>query len=584
MRAESTVTLSSLRVLLVEDSEDEALLLMNELKRASLGVSWRRVDSAEALRAALNEADWDLVISDHAMPGFSSEDAYELVRRCGREIPFIIYSGHIAETVALSAMANGVHDYVAKGNVRHLLPVIRRELKMVEQTRARMRAENRLHRVVNYDQLTGLPNRQMFYAEGDVLLAECGADGATLLFIDVDRFMRINNTFGYAIGDLLVRQIGARLENVVSPRGIVTRMGQDDFALLDCFAATEEQAHVLAGRVMQAFEQPFKIDGREFFLTLSIGVCRYPLHGADVARLLVNAENAMFLAKRNGRNNYQLYAAELNSASAERLEMETSLRHAVRNAELLLHYQPSVHLESGRITAVEALVRWSHPTRGMIPPDKFIPLADETGLISEIGAWVLFEACAQTRRWHEAGFPGLKVSVNVSAVQFRQNDLVQLVGTALAQTALPPSCLDLEITETVLMQDADVTIETLRGLKAMGVSISVDDFGTGYSSLAYLRRFPIDTLKIDKSFMRDVTSDGQNAAIVRTVIALARSLGLQSVAEGVETIAQVEFLRAEGCDRLQGYYFARPLAPAALLELLRAAAPLPAPAGGAAVR
>jgi diguanylate cyclase (GGDEF)-like protein len=557
-------------VLIVEDCEDEALLLMNELKRAAMGVSWKRVDSAETLSAALNEADWDLVISDHAMPGFSSEDAYELVRRCGREIPFIIYSGHIAETAAMSAMANGVHDWVTKGDVRHLLPVIRRELKMVEQTRARMRAENRLHRVVNYDQLTGLPNRHLFYAQADRLLGDSGEQGATLLFIDVDRFMRINNTFGYATGDLLVRQIGARLENAVSSRGIVTRMGQDDFALLDCCAATDEQARLLAGRVMQAFAQPFKVDGREFFLTLSIGVCRCPEDGADVARLLVNAENAMFLAKRSGRNNFQVYVSELNSASAERLEMETSLRHAVRDGELVLHYQPSVHLGAGRITAVEALVRWSHPTKGMIPPDKFIPLADETGLISEIGAWVLFEACAQTKRWHRAGFDGLKISVNVSAVQFRQNELVQLVAAALAQTALPPACLDLEITESVLMQDADATIATLRDLKAMGVSISVDDFGTGYSSLAYLKRFPIDTLKIDKSFMHDVASDGHNAAIVRTVIALAKSLKLESIAEGVETLEQVEFLRAEGCDRLQGYYFARPLPAPALADLLRA--------------
>ncbi len=571
MRPDTAVSLASLRVLLVEDSEDEALLLMNELKRAAIGVVCKRVDSAETLNAALNEADWDLVISDHHMPGFGSEEAYELVRRCGREIPFIIYSGQIAETVALSAMANGVHDFVEKGNVRRLLPVIRRELKMVEQTRARVRAENRLHRVVNYDQLTGLPNRQLFYAQADRLLADCGGHGAALLFIDVDRFMRINNTFGYAVGDLLVRQVGARLENVVSPRGIVTRMGQDDFALLDCCATTEEEARLLATRVMEAFAQPFKVEAREFFLTLSIGVCRYPEDGPDVARLLVNAENAMFLAKRNGRNNCQIYVRELNSASAERLEMETALRHAVRNGELVLHYQPSVHLPAGRIAAVEALVRWVHPERGMIAPDKFIPLADETGIITELGAWVLLEACAQTRRWHEAGFEGLKVSVNVSAVQFRQDDLVQLVEAVLGRTGLPASCLDLEITETVLMQDADATIATLRELKAMGVSISVDDFGTGYSSLAYLQRFPIDTLKIDKSFMRDITGEGQNAAIVRTVIALAKSLGLESIAEGVETLEQVEFLRAAGCDRLQGYYFSRPLPAPALLEFLRAA-------------
>jgi diguanylate cyclase (GGDEF)-like protein len=571
--AVDTMAMNGMRVLLVEDSEDEALLLTLELARAAAGVSWKRVDTPEALRAALSEGDWDLVISDHAMPRFSSEEAFEVVRGCGKDIPFIIYSGNINEATALTAMANGVHDFVEKGNLRRLLPVIQREMKTVAQARARLRAEDRLHKIANYDELTGLPNRHLFSEEAARLLAEHGADaGATLLFLDVDRFMRINNTFGYAVGDLLVRQVAARLQGTVSARGIVTRMGRDDFAMLECSAGTETEARALAERVMGAFTEPFRLDGREFFLTLSIGVCRFPQDGEDIARLLVNAENALFLAKRNGRNNFQVYVRDLNNASAERLEMETALRHAVDRGELVLHYQPSIDLAVGRITAVEALVRWQHPLRGMIPPDRFIPLADETGLIGEIGHWVLFEACAQTRRWHDEGLSGLKVSVNVSAVQFRQCDLVQIVAEALKQTGLPPWCLDLEITETVLMQDADATIATLLGLKAMGVCISVDDFGIGYSSLAYLQRFPIDTLKIDKSFMRDVTGDGQNAAIVRTVIALAKSLGLESIAEGVETLEQVEFLRAEGCDRLQGYYFSRPLPAANLLEYLRAAA------------
>ncbi|MCC6535494.1 MAG: GGDEF domain-containing response regulator [Burkholderiales bacterium] len=564
---------------MVEDSEDEALLLTHELRRAANDVSWKRVDSAEALRAALRDNEWDLVISDHAMPRFSSEDAYDLVRDCGKDIPFIIYSGHINEHAALTAMAKGVHDFVEKGNWRRLLPVVRRELKTVAQARARERAENRLHRLSNYDQLTGLPNRRLFYEQANLLLEECGAEpGATLLFLDVDRFMRINNTFGYAVGDLLVRQVGARLQTAVGARGVVTRMGRDDFAVLDAAAKTPQQARALAERVMQAFTQPFTIDGQEFFLTLSIGVCCFPRDGEDVGRLLVNAENAMFLAKRAGRNNFQVYVRDMNSASGERLEMETGLRHAVSRGELTLHYQPSVELASGAITAVEALVRWSHPTRGMIPPDKFIPLADETGLISEIGKWVLFEACAQTRRWHDAGIAPLKVSVNVSAVQFRAGDLTAVVAAALARTGLPPSCLDLEITETVLMQEADATIATLAALKAMGVCVSVDDFGTGYSSLAYLKRFPIDTLKIDKSFVRDVTRDSHNAAIVRTVIALAKSLGLESIAEGVETREQIDFLRAEGCDRLQGYYFSKPLPAAALQQFMATAGSI---AGGA---
>jgi diguanylate cyclase (GGDEF)-like protein len=429
--------------------------------------------------------------------------------------------------------------------------------------------------MAHYDHLTGLPNRQLFYEQASRILAKHKPeDGAALLYIDVDRFMRINNTFGYAIGDLLVRQVATRLQCAVDANALITRMGQDDFAILDISASDPHAARALADRLMQAFTRPFVLDSREFFLTLSIGVCCYPQQGEDVGRLLVNAENAMYLAKRAGRNNCQMYVSDLNSASGERLEMETDLRHAVYRGELLLHYQPSVNIASGRITGVEALLRWRHPLRGMIPPDKFIPLADETGLIGPVGHWVLYEACAQTKRWHDEGIDGLKVSVNVSAVQFRHCDLAQVVAGALHKTGLPPSCLDLEITESVLMQDAEATIKTLQGLKAMGVCVSVDDFGTGYSSLAYLKRFPIDTLKIDKSFMHDVVSDGHNAAIVRTVIALAKSLKLESIAEGVETREQVEFLRAEGCARLQGYYFSRPLAPGKLFEFVKRGARL----------
>lgn len=575
MRAAVNSAVASIRVLIVEDCEDDAVLLTHHLRKAAPDVEWRRVDTPGSMRDALNEDDWDLVVSDHAMPGFSSEDAYELMRACGADIPFIIYSGRFDQSAALTAMAKGVHDFVEKGNLAKLLPVVRRELKAVAQARARARAESRLHRLTHFDPLTGLPNRQRFYDQAGRCLEAIGRGrGATLLFVDVDRFMRINNSFGYAVGDQLVRQVAGRLQQSVSAEGIVTRMGRDDFAVLDPQAQSADQTHALAERVMAAFVQPFAVDGKELFLTLSVGVCRYPQDGDDIGRLMVNAENAMVLAKHNGRNNFQTYVHEMNSSSAERLQMETELRHAVRRGQLLLHYQPSADIASGRIAAVEALVRWRHPQHGMIPPDRFIPLADETGLISEIGRWVLYEACAQTRRWLDAGIKPLKVSVNVSAVQFRQSDLAQVVHCVLEQTGLPPESLDLEITETVLMQDAHATIAMLQALKNMGVSISVDDFGTGYSSLAYLQRFPIDTLKIDKSFMSSVTEDEHNAAIVRTVIALAKSLNLESIAEGVESSDQVEYLRAAGCDRLQGYYLSRPLEPVRLKAFIDSGARL----------
>jgi diguanylate cyclase (GGDEF)-like protein len=559
-----------MRVLIVEDSEDDAVLLARELKRAANDVTCKRVDSPQTMQAALAADDWDLVISDHAMAQFGAESAYDVLHRCGKDIPFIIYSGNVDEHTALDAMTKGVRDCVQKGNVARLLPVLRRELKSVAQVRALARAESRLHRLAHYDQLTGLPNRQLFYDHARRILQACSARrAAVLLVVDVDRFMRINDTFGYGIGDQLVRQVATRLQHSISAHGAITRLGRDDFALLDLAADNADAASALAGLVMRAFARPFIVDGKEIFLTVSIGVCRFPQDGEDIGRLLVNAENAMVLAKRGGRNNFRVYAREMNSASAQRLQLETELRHAVSRNELLLHYQPSIDVAKRAITAVEALVRWQHPSRGLVPPDQFIPLADETGLIGEIGRWVLFEACAQTKRWLDAGIGPLRVSVNVSAVQFRQDDLAEVVRGALARTGLPAPCLDLEITESVLMHDAEATIATLRGLKRMGVSISVDDFGTGYSSLAYLQRFPIDTLKIDKSFMRGVTEDEHDAAIVRTVIALAKCLRLESIAEGVESRAQIDYLKKEGCDRLQGYYLSRPLGPSALADFIR---------------
>jgi len=576
---QSVVPAASMRVLIVEDSEDDAVLLQHELRGAASKVVARRVDTADGMRAALKEGDWDLVISDHAMPGFSSTEAYDLLQSTGKDIPFIIYSGHMSENAAMSAMNCGVHDYVEKGNLRRLLPVVRRELKTVAEARARAQAERLLESLTKYDPLTGLPSREMFEpsAEGILAAQAAAGRGSTLLFIDVDRFMRINNTFGYAIGDLLVQEIAARLKEAVGPEPLLTRLGRDEFAVLDPRTGTAEGAAALARQVMERFLAPFRIQGQEFYITLSIGVCRSPHDGADLGALLVNAENAMFWAKRSGRNTFQVYVRDLNASSGERLVMETSLRQAVKKGELLLHYQPIVTLSGGAIVGTEALVRWRHPTLGMVPPDRFIPLADETGLIGEIGQWVLAEACAQTRRWHDCGFPDLAVSVNVSAVQFRQGGLTQAVRDVLACTGLPARCLDLEITETVLMQDAESTIATLRELKAMGVHVSVDDFGTGYSSLAYLKRFPIDTLKIDKSFVRDVTRDEHNAAIVRTVITLARSLGLESIAEGVEQPDQIEFMLRAGCDRLQGYCFSKPLEPQVLLELLRSGRRLAVP-------
>jgi diguanylate cyclase (GGDEF)-like protein len=561
-----------MNVLIVEDSEDDAFLLYSELACNGSRLRYRRVECAEEMRRALNDDNWDIVISDHAMPRFSSTEAHRVLIESGKDIPFIIYSENINENTAVSAMRDGVQDYIQKGNLARLMPVIERELKGAQMRREKKVAETQVRQLELYDELTGLPNRNLFCqgVERTIGMAKARGQGATVCHINVDRFLRINNSFGYATGDALLKQVAGRLRESIADDDCVARFGGDTFGLLSPRAADAEAVGVLNGRVMDAFSKPFVVNGIEFFISLSMGVCMYPDDGDDVATLLVNAESAMRLAKKLGGGNFKYYVKDMNAESGERLTLEASLRYAVARNELLLHYQPSVDLASGTIVGVEALVRWQHPQHGLLYPDRFIPLADETGLITDIGEWVLEESCRQTYAWHQLGFDSLTVAVNVSAVQFGQRRLFDHVARVLQETKLPPHALVLEITESVLMQDAEANVATLTEFKKMGIRIAMDDFGTGYSSLSYLKRFPIDILKIDKSFMRDVGLEGDDAAIVRAIAALGKSLRLTLIAEGVETAEQIRFLQTEKCERMQGYFFSRPVSPEAMEEMLRA--------------
>jgi diguanylate cyclase (GGDEF)-like protein len=559
-----------MNVLNVEDSEDDAHLLRSELANAGNDLNYRRVDSFSGMQTALQESDWDVIISDHTMPSFSSLEALELLKQSGKDIPFIIYSGNIGEEVAVSAMRSGAHDYVYKGNFARLIPSIERELKNVAVRRAKQQAENRIYRLAYYDELTGLPKRNLFCERVEAALSNRANPraAAAMYFIDVDRMMRINNTYGYATGDALIRQVAQRLTECVGETGVLARIGGDKFAIFKDGLAGSLEIQRFADHVMQSFAAPFAIENLEFFVTLSMGICVYPEDGEDVSVLLVNSESAMYVAKKLWRNNYKYYVKEMGEASSRRMLLETSLRRAVERGELFLEYQPIMDLKTGKFTGAEALVRWNHPEFGLLPPDKFIPLADETGLIIEIGDWVLHQACTQAKSWHDMGLYPLTVSVNVSAVQLGQPQLLNQVAEVLRKTGLDPACLELEITESVVMQDAEASINILRALKEMGIKISVDDFGTGYSSLSYLKRFPIDILKIDRSFTRDIDMDPDSTAIVTAIVALAKSLNLSVLAEGVESAEQLNFLRKEKCDRVQGYFYSRPVNPEALLLLL----------------
>jgi diguanylate cyclase (GGDEF)-like protein len=387
------------------------------------------------------------------------------------------------------------------------------------------------------------------------------------MFLDLDRFKIINDSLGHSVGDDLLRRVGERLEACVRQADTVARLGGDEFTILVPGLLYDDDAARVASKILESIREPFQIGGRDLFLTTSIGVSLYPSDGEDAEALVRSADTAMYRAKEQGRDNYQLYAPAMNARAVERLLLESRLRPALHNGELTVHYQPVVDLRNGRIAGAEALLRWSHPDLGLVPPARFIPIAEMSGMIVPIGSWVLREACARAREWQRE-WPGMTVSVNLSSRQFQQADLVADVRRALKETGLDPGSLDLEITESSAMANAEQSIATLSDLKELGVGISMDDFGTGYSSLAYLKRFPIDKIKVDQSFIRDIPDDTDDAAIVTAIIAMARSLQLVVVAEGVETEEQISFLREHGCDRMQGFVMSRAVPPAEFARIV----------------
>lgn len=418
-----------------------------------------------------------------------------------------------------------------------------------------------------HDALTGLPNRPLFIDRLIVALAQANRAHQKLavFFLDLDRFKDINDSLGHTMGDTLLKAVAERVRRCVREGDTVARFGGDEFTLLIPKIENIEDAAKIALKINETLKIPFFVNERELFVTTSIGVSIFPADGADPETLVRNADTAMYRAKEQGRDNYQLYAPAMNAQALERLALESALRKALTNDELVLHYQPQIAAQSGAIIGVEALVRWQHPELGLLSPAHFITVAEKSGLIVPIGEWILRTACRQIRAWQRKIDQEFTVAVNLSARQFQQPDLVDMIRSALHETGVEPPALEVEITESNAMQNAENTMYTLRELKALGVRISMDDFGTGYSSLNYLKRFPIDTLKLDKSFIKDVTTDPSDAAIVSAVIQLAHSLKLIVVAEGVERQDQLDFLRRQHCDNIQGYLFSKPL-PADQLE------------------
>ncbi|CAG9933632.1 EAL domain-containing protein [Candidatus Nitrotoga arctica] len=801
----------TLRTLIIEDSEDDALLLTRYLQQTHELIHVR-VDSAEGLSQALKQGEWDLVLSDHSMPGFDSFAALQIVQQSGRDLPFIIVSGAIGEDLAVAAIKAGAHDYLLKSNLKRLIPAIERELQAAQARRThfqseqrfratfeqaavgiahvgldgrwlrvnhklcvitgyseeellthdrpsitypddmpdelnsmqqllagdvpsstkeirytrkdgspvwvnltwsltrtstgepdyfieviediterkeaterlrlfarifdtinegvavtdasnnimlvnpafstitgysateaigknprilhsglmdkmfydkmwqsikktgrwqgeitdrrkngesyvewlsistmkdergefshhiavvsdiseRKAAEERMVHIAQHDFLTGLPNRMMLHDRLTQAIAHAEREQrkVAVMFLDLDRFKAINDTLGHLTGDKLLQLVAGRINSVARTSDTVSRLGGDEFAIMLPYIENTDDIAMIALKLLASIAGPYVVDGNEIEVTTSIGISVFPEDGTDSESLIAHADAAMYQAKGNGRNNYQFFTREMNRRTLERILIKNKLSHALERNELFLLYQPQVDLQSGHIIGAEALVRWDNPLHGKVLPAQFIPIAEENGLIPPIGEWVLREACRQNQEWRKLGLMKITMAVNLSSVQFRQKNLGETIKAILSESGLAPSGLELEITEGVVMQDAEAAILLLEDMKAMGLKLSVDDFGTGYSSLSYLKRFPIDKFKIDQSFVRDLTTDTDDAVIVSTIISMAHSLKLKVIAEGVETAEQLAFLKQQGCDEIQGYYFSQPVSAEEFTKLL----------------
>jgi diguanylate cyclase len=452
--------------------------------------------------------------------------------------------------------------------------IVRRQVESLEQevtarTQGLEAANKQLRHLATHDALTGLPNRVLMDDRLSQSTKHADRHGQSfgLVLLDLDRFKLVNDSLGHRAGDELLKEVAHRLKGVVREVDTVARLGGDEFVLILSPGGDRDTALQVANRIIEAMQAPVRIAGVEIHTSPSIGVAFYPEDGTTIENLLAHADAAMYSAKQRGRNNVQFFTPGMNAATHEKVKLESDLHGALELNQLELHYQPKVNTATGVMHGAEALLRWRHPIRGAVPPSEFIPLAEECGLIGAIGAWVVREACKQARAWQIAGLPPLRVAVNLSASQFRQNNIVEMIRDALDQAGLEAQFLEVELTESAVMNDPEESIEILERLSKMGVLVSVDDFGTGYSSMSYLRRFPIDKLKIDRGFITDVMSRPEDASIVRAIISLAHSLKLKVVAEGVESVDQLEFLKTLGCDQYQGYFFS-PALPAAKFEQL----------------
>ena len=573
------------KILVIDDDEQVRRVLLDLFCEV---YNCHEVSSAEAALAVLADESFDLVISDINMGDMSGLELVPHVHSLSPDSVVLMISGQSNIETAIEAMHVGAFDYIMKPfDIRHVEAAVERALKqcllLVEKRRYKDELEKLLQertaevdRLAYYDTLTSLPNRTLFEDRltQAVALAQRADKRVAVLFIALDQLKKVNDTLGHRAGDQLMQQVAGRLRDCVTESDTVARFGGDQFVLMLPEIETTQDALDVIASIQEALNPSFRLDRQELFATASVGISFFPDDGKETSSLVKNAGAALYRAKKAGGNEYRFYTADMHAKAAKRFELETSLRQAIDNHELLLHYQPRVAIDSLEIVGVEALVRWQHPQLGLVPPGDFIPLAEETGLILPIGEWVLREACRQNRAWQDKGFACMRVGVNISARQFQQQHLAETVMRILEETDLGPECLELELTESSIMSNAEATIVVLTKLQTKGIAISVDDFGTGFSSLSYLKRLPIDSLKVDQSFVRDLATDPDDDALVMAIVSLAHTLRLRVVAEGVETAEQLRFLRLLRCDEIQGYLISKPLPVEGIERLLALQRPL----------
>jgi diguanylate cyclase (GGDEF)-like protein len=564
--AETSSHSSQIRVLLAGGGKADADAI-RALLDASRSISFELVHSQDladalALAEARNVDVMLLLLEPKDLPRLASLAQARLAMPL---LPIVVLSDVDDEAVALKALQNGARGYLvrAEANPRLLVTTLGAALESHRMILQLNTARERARHLATHDQLTGLANRSLFHDRlvQAVSAARRGRQKLAVLFLDLDGFKSINDTLGHAVGDGLLRGIARRLSSCLRETDTAARLGGDEFAVLLTNLAGELDAATVARKLLSSLGEPLQFRQQSTTIRCSIGIATFPRDAQDAEALLKRSDTAMYHAKERGGNRFDFYTEDMNAAIQRRVALEDRLRTALDQNEFLVHYQPQFDLTRGRIIGAEALLRWKHPELGLVSPGQFLPIAEETGLIVPLGDWILRTACEQNARWNREGHRGLRVSVNVSSQQFLEPGLADVVKSALEQSHLAPISLELEITESSLLRDVEVTVNTLRRLKDLGVRLAIDDFGTGYSSLAYLKRLPIDVLKIDQSFIRTLTTDPADATITQTIVQLASGLNLNTIAEGVETLEQLLLLGSYGCSRMQGFLFGKPAPP-----------------------